>query len=81
MRVEAATHIKQFGGLLSSDYTRGVADTTVIRTESKQDYYVFQYISVLRDLQVVHMLPPLVHLKRLLSFQSPCKAAACSKLG
>ena len=80
MRVEAATHIKQFGGLLSSDYTRGVADTTVIRTESKQDYYVFQYISVLRDLQVVHMLL-LVHLKRLLSFQSPCKAAACSKLG
>ena len=33
MRVEAATHTQQFGGLLSRDYTRGTADTRVIRSK------------------------------------------------
>ena len=36
MRVEAATHPQQFGGLLSRDYTRGIADTTVIRIYGEQ---------------------------------------------
>ena len=35
MRVEAATHTQQFGGLLSRDYTRGTYDTDTYREQAR----------------------------------------------